>query len=132
MTRYAVIPWLLVLGLFGKLINAWDRLPETIAVHFYLSNRPNSWVSKTSFAIITVAAGLGLAMVTSWVLRGRSASPTANLIITQLFVTLTFVLALWEVINFNVEGGPFRSWLVIAPLVLLLVFLLVARLVPGS
>jgi len=128
----AALPYALILALFIKLISAWNRLPESVAVHFDLSSKPNSWVSKSSFGIIVVGAGLFIAALNWWVLSGRAGSASLNLIISQALVALTVILAFWETIHFNVEGAPFRPWFVFVPVLLLIGFLIAQSLMPGG
>ncbi len=109
--------WTMNAALLLHLWNAWDRLPERVAVHFGIS-QPNGWSSKAGMLATVVAVMLGQAALASWLIL-RVGSATAFIAPMQVLVSLTLVCAFWQMISYNAEGKPFQPLWVVGPMVLL-------------
>lgn len=62
------VMWTLVGALAVKLLTAWDRLPDRVAVHFGMALQPNGWSSRSGLAAIVLIAMLGQAALATFVL----------------------------------------------------------------
>lgn len=115
-----VIPviWTLTGALLVKLLAAWNRLPERVAVHFGADMRPNGWGSKTVLAaVVLIAVPSQAALATFLLLHVGSASAPMALI--HLVVSAVVVSAFWQTINYNAKGTPFRPMWLFVPMIAL-------------
>jgi uncharacterized membrane protein len=110
--------WGLAGALLLKLWNAWDQLPERVAVHFGFSLQPNGWSSKGGLAVIIALVAVGQATLATWLIL-RVTSVSAMMAPIQLAVSVVLVCAFWQVINYNAKGAPFQPLWILAPMVLL-------------
>ena len=120
MTAKLAIPliWAMNAALLLRLWNAWDRLPDRVAVHFGISMQPNGWSSKSGMLIAVIAVTLGQAALASWLIL-RVGTAVGLMTPVQLLVSVTLVCAFWQMISYNADGKPFQPLWVIAPMVLL-------------
>jgi len=110
--------WAMNAAVLLRLWNAWERLPERVAVHFGMSMQPNGWSSRSGMLIAVIAVTLGQAALASWLIL-RVGAAVSLMAPVQLLVSVTLVCAFWQMISYNADGKPFRPLWVIAPMVLL-------------
>lgn len=128
MNTRVVIPviWTLTGALLIKLAAAWPRLPDRVATHFGANLQPNGWGSKGALAAMILVAVPGQAALATFVLLrvGGAASP-AGLIL--LVVNVVLVSAMWQTVNYNVDGRRFEPVWMFGPIIVLLATMVLAR-----
>lgn len=99
--------WTTSAALVLKLVNAWDQLPERVAVHFGTDMQPNGWSSKNTLGAMVVLVAAGQAALATFVLlRLRNVPVAVTLVLVA--VNIALVSAFWQTIRFNATGAPFR------------------------
>jgi hypothetical protein len=108
-----VIPvmWALTGALLIRLLAAWNRLPETVAVHFGTAMQPNGWSSKTAFAAVVLLAVPGHAALATFLLLRVGSAATSPVALVLLAVNLVLVCAFWQAINYNLGAGMQPLWI---------------------
>ena len=114
----SAIPVLCSILLVSKLTASWTDLPARVAVHFGIDGQPNGWASKYTFIIIVGLVAIGFS-VSLAVLNQFNKAPGPVMILSVTSIAVT--TALWQAIDFNASGRPFRMGIILVPLVFLLV-----------
>lgn len=110
--------WTLTGALIVKVLAAWDRLPERVAVHFDTRMQPNRWSSKKDLAAFMLVTALAEAVIATLVMfYAGSAAGLGGAIL--LVVNVVMVCTFWQVINYNALGTPFRAAGILLPLIVL-------------
>jgi hypothetical protein len=108
---------------------AWRNLPDRVAVHFNWQREPDKWVSRRGFALIMAALFVLLAIL------GVAASLTVSRPGTPLFPVVVMaasvgalVATFWQVIRFNETSRPIHVGWFLAPVAVVLAFVVFALL----
>ena len=110
--------WCMVAALLLKFTSAWGALPDRVAVHFGMSMQPNGWSSKSSLAVIALAAVIGQAALGTWLVL-RLGTLGSFFPWTQVLTSAVLVCAFWQVITYNANKTPFHAFWVFGPMVVL-------------
>jgi multisubunit Na+/H+ antiporter MnhG subunit len=83
----------------GRMLTAWSRLPESMAVHFNAGGQPDSFVPPVVFLLVGVAA---LSWIAAVGIR-RAADPFRQAIAAGITVVIS--VAFWQAVSFNLGEG---------------------------
>lgn len=99
--------WTTSAALVLKLVNAWDQLPERVAVHFGTDMQPNGWSSKNTLGAMVVLVAAGQAALATFVLLRVRGLPVVVTLV-MVVVNVALVSAFWQTIRYNATGAPFQ------------------------
>ena len=96
-----LIPWLsLPLVLISQLA-LWDRMPREIAVHFTLSGRPVTLLSRVGFLLFSITTLLVVLAVCTWKLRKADERSSSGILLRYYFTVIFMVLIYFGVSVYN-------------------------------
>jgi hypothetical protein len=110
-----LVPWALSLAFLVRLMSVWDRLPDSLVVHFDATGLPNGSMSRAGFLVFAGLSLLAEMSVCSWFvyrLRNERIIAPALLILVYLFAAGEVSL-FWQLLAYNLEGTPIR-WSAVA------------------
>ncbi len=118
--KFAIpVIWALAGALAVKLLAAWHRLPDRVAVHFGMALQPNGWSSRSGLAAIVLIAMLGQAALATFVLLRVGSAAGWIAPATLVLVSVVLVSAFWQTINYNAQGTPFQPLGIFVPMIAL-------------
>jgi hypothetical protein len=113
------VMWTLAAALMVKLLAAWRRLPDRVAVHFDVAMQPNGWSRKTTFAAVALLAVLGQVALATVLLLRLGSNAFVPVALVQLMVNVVLVCVFWQAINYNLGTRMQPLWIFV-PLIAML------------